>query len=786
MARIRETTGAVLAGREDSAVGKVWRVTLIRSGLSLNGNYYPADVLARDAHLFEGAPVGVYSNGAGADLLDLGHLPPPVYEVAPGIPVHFVGAYRNVAVEQRGGRTEITADMCLFDGLERLGARIVEWAKAGWFDGADPRIGFSVDVNVEAHEGIAESRRCNLVDAVTKVTSVDVVCDPAAGGHFERLVAALTTADRNRSNMTVREAVLKALQKAIGDKDAARKCEGVTDDKAAVAILLANLPKRASEMGAGLVKKIAAAVEAGNSELALALLETLAEMVPGAEAPVPAEEKAPATATESVDAKITEAVTKALAPVLARLDAASVRTAEAVPGGMGDSGTADPARSDVVVGMTEEEVKLIACDKAFGLDPNRLPDDYGMARFGRGRASEAVFKRQQDRAMKGLFVGGGSLDDARDRYSKVRAPESIAALCQVLSGFGVGAVGSRAFNRASESIHDRMEAPLVALKRGMIPATSKRYTEAITVTQAIYGTLLSSSAHRALVAEYRAIPEFWSKFCVAGSASDFKAVSVINPGHFPALTTLANDQTSYTDLIGNTARTLESNDVTVARHGNLLGVTEVALRNDDLSVIQRTVRLLGEASKRTLEQYAHDLLLAHTSAINDTNYSDAKLIYHADHGNISSTAMSQDGLTILRRQMMAQTDPQALQTLMLVPELLIVPIALEESTYRVVNSEQVAGNANNDRNMHFQEFEVVVSPYMRGDATNYAGVANPRVAEGIRINFLDGVTEPEIFINDTATVGRVFTDDESQWKVKFPFGGKVIDYRPLQLAVVAG
>lgn len=840
--------GFAVASAEDLAAktGARWRVTLIREGLSLNGRFWPASTLDAAASMFEAKPAGYYQYGE-----KIIHLPGEAFEVLPGVIGNWVGRYENVTAERGDdGKLALTADLVVFESCAVIAERLREYAAAGWLDGGEgARIGLSVDVDVESHAGIAQGHQVMFVDAVRHVRSVDIVHDPAAGGCFTRLVAARQSqpGEHGRTDMNpkIKDLATKILAALLrGAESAGRAVENVATDAALLEVLKANLATRAKEAGhdmtalATLCQKALDACTAGKMDECVGYLETCIEvmsaMAPGDApvAPPPAGDTEAAGATEqraseavarleklAADAEAREMAATAAARTAALIDAAMLPDAyrdalrEEFAGRVVEAAVVEAAIKRVAklaaaapkdsphlgwsasrharaveMGIDENEIKAIAVDKAFGLDPNKLPYDFGMQPRARGRVAEAVLHGQQEDAVRGLFVGGGTLAEARKRYAAVRAPQSWGELCMVVSGYSPAAADGREFVRAHESHHERMTPLYERMIRGVLPATSRRATEAITVNQSIYNTALSSSANRAVLTAFRAIPPTWTKFTKVESHKDFKAVAYLSYGVMPALSTLANDQTTYTDLIGNTVRTQESTNVTVARRGNVLGVTEMALRNDDLGLIQRVLAQLGDAGLRTIEQACADSLIGYTAAINDTVYAGdgaGLVLYHATHNNLSATALSAEGLNIFRRQMWAQTDPQALQAIGLFPEVLIVPVNLEATAFELVNTEQLPHTANNAKNIHYQQYEVVLSPYLRADTNNYYGAASPQKRPGIVVGVLDNQTEPEIFLNSTPTVGRVFTDDEQQWKIKFPFGIGCVDFRPLQGAIVA-
>jgi hypothetical protein len=83
------------------------------------------------------------------------------------------------------------------------------------------------------------------------------------------------------------------------------------------------------------------------------------------------------------------------------------------------------------------------------------------------------------------------------------------------------------------------------------------------------------------------------------------------------------------------------------------------------------------------------------------------------------------------------------------------------------------------------EENIIVNPLLV-DVTDWYYGCFPATAPALEIGFLDGYETPQIFIANLPTQGTQFTNDQLQYKVKFVFGGKPIDFRPVGKEVVAG
>lgn len=146
-------------------------VTLIKPGWSKNGNYYSRQTLEQAASLFEGS------------LSFVNHPTRTEARERPNRDVRdLAGLYEGV---------HIASDGSLRGNLRLIGK-----------NGADLKpliseaiklpelIGISINAAGNLREGVAEGRRGKIVENIVNVVSSDIVTRPAAGGKFDRLVAA--------------------------------------------------------------------------------------------------------------------------------------------------------------------------------------------------------------------------------------------------------------------------------------------------------------------------------------------------------------------------------------------------------------------------------------------------------------------------------------------------------------------------------------------------------------------------------------------------------------------
>ncbi len=150
--------------------GKEWEVVLIRAGRSLNKNYYPPEALQRAVPLFEGAKA--YDS----------HVTPEELKAHPGRKVGellgwFDGVHWDEKRESVVGRFHAAATW------------LREMMLNAYKEGKRDLVGFSIDAYVNSNAKQMEGQDVNYVESFETINSVDVVCEPAAGGEVIRVVA---------------------------------------------------------------------------------------------------------------------------------------------------------------------------------------------------------------------------------------------------------------------------------------------------------------------------------------------------------------------------------------------------------------------------------------------------------------------------------------------------------------------------------------------------------------------------------------------------------------------
>ena len=297
----------------------------------------------------------------------------------------------------------------------------------------------------------------------------------------------------------------------------------------------------------------------------------------------------------------------------------------------------------------------------------------------------------------------------------------------------------------------------------------ENFTEALTSTS--FSNVLGDAITRRLVKEYNNKTQLdaWRKFASIVPVSDFREQKRVRMGGYGDLAAVS-EAAAYADV---TSPTDDVAKYSASKRGGLEKITLEMIKNDDVGAIRQIPVKLARAAKRTLSKFAFNLI------VSNPTLGDSKTLFHADHGNLGSDALSAASFTARRLAMMKQKEAGSNEVLSIPPAYLLVPPELEETAYNLF-----VRNTNNDP-QYVQTVKPEIIPiWYATDADDWYLAADPADITGIEIGFLDGNEEPELFVQDNPTSGSVFTNDQITYKIRHIYGGAIIDYRAFQGSVV--
>lgn len=289
-----------------------------------------------------------------------------------------------------------------------------------------------------------------------------------------------------------------------------------------------------------------------------------------------------------------------------------------------------------------------------------------------------------------------------------------------------------------------------------------------------FPTLLGDALHRRMLASYNSVVlDFWKLLTGAPvPANDFKDRKVGRIGGYGDLEKVA-ERAPYLEVASPTED--DSASYALEKRGGVESVSLEMIRNDDVGILRQIPVMLGRAAKRTLCKFVLDFIRA-----NPVIY-DGKTLFHADHNNLGTSALSKEAVAAARLAMVKQTEFGASgETLGLAPKYLWVPADLEEAAADIFRRD-----TNLDETFVQSLRPAIVPVWYWTDPNDWALSVDVLDRPIIEIAFLDGNEEPELFVQDSPTSGSMFANDSLTYKVRHVYGGAVVDYRGLRKHVVA-
>lgn len=273
---------------------------------------------------------------------------------------------------------------------------------------------------------------------------------------------------------------------------------------------------------------------------------------------------------------------------------------------------------------------------------------------------------------------------------------------------------------------------------------------------------LSNVANKSILRGFETGESTWRAVSTQSNVSDFKQVE--------SYRLIGDDEYEQVGKEGNIAHgSLDDEKYTnqADMFGKLFTINRKDLINDDLGVFDRLRDKLGRGAIKKLNK------VFWTEFLNGVT-----TFFHADRGNVGTTAFSVDGLTDAVTLFDNQTDPDG-DPLALEPAILLVPNALKIDAQTTVASMEIqAAEGGVFKNPHSGQFRVEASSYLNastvpnGSAAHYFLLADPMDLAMIDVCFLDGRQVPTIESADAA-----FNTLGIQMRGVFDFGVRKQEYR---------
>ncbi|WP_441327372.1 ClpP-like prohead protease/major capsid protein fusion protein [Klebsiella pneumoniae] len=285
---------------------------------------------------------------------------------------------------------------------------------------------------------------------------------------------------------------------------------------------------------------------------------------------------------------------------------------------------------------------------------------------------------------------------------------------------------------------------------------------ALTHSNSDFGNILLDVANKSLLQGWDEAEETFDLWTKKGQLSDFKTAHRVGMGGFNSLRKVREGAEYKYVTTGDKGET-----IALATYGEIFSITRQAIINDDLNALTDVPMKMGMAAKGTIGDLVYAVL------IDNPKLSDNKPLFHADHKNLSSGAISVSSIDDARKLMRLQKEGE--RSLNIRPAYMLVPVGLETLANQTIKSASVKGaDINSGINNPIQNFaEVISEPRLDENNPNAWYLAAAKGRDTIEVAYLNGVDTP--YIDQL----EGFTTDGVATKVRIDAGVAPLDYRGL-------
>ncbi len=722
--------------------GREWDVTIIgadspddlveiegtRYLKSKNGRLYALDALRESTPNWDG--VQVYDN----------HLTDEEFKER--------GGMRSVVKELIGALTAPEWTEKPLPGIKAvlriIDKSVAEKLKAAWDAGVIKKaLGLSVDTfPTYGDEVTLEGKRWPTIEGFGEIVSTDLVAKPAAGGGFNRLIAAQTTSTEvNRMDeQKLKELIARLVSEALADK----KVGDEQKEALQQAIFSAALGAKVTE---------AEDPEAEVKKLVGALIVQEATPTPEPE-PEPVPEPAQPTEPEP-QPDVQEQIRRLECQITLRdkLDAAKLRPKTR---GLIESIYAGTIFKEADLDAAIKRAKEADADN----DPSGRVQGAGASRVSVGLNEQDVAELEFFKLAMGLSAFR-ELENAQEHFVTERITESYRGW--IKAGRPSNIAHGRPIYRFSEWCYELL---------GGNPLVDDRAYEAITTSG--MSSIVKNAVNVMLAADYAKRDRWWDPIVTTEEVETIDQATLVRVYGMNSLS-VVNEGQAYTELDWVD----QEETAAFVKKGNYVGITLESLLRDKVNVIRRLPARLSTSWYNTLSDLVAGVFTVNTNTgpamsgdgTSAALFNSTAVTTQGGHANLLTTALSFTAFGSARTAMRKQTDQysgggtEVGRRMLVEPKFLLVPVDLETTANQIRNSEREPGTADNDMNPYYQKFEVVVVPPWT-DATDWALVADPVQFPAIWLIFLRGQQVPQIFTAGDESSGAMFTNDTLRYKVR--------------------
>jgi len=726
----------ILQMAESDPKGSSWEVTICVPGFTKNGWNIPDETLKADVGLFENVDVNLFDFKKGAT-----HLPDQLFNLKSLLVKKKVGWIDGVKHIAGMG---IKGTLHFLDSAKWLGKNLLKAKKAG-----QSGYGLSFDYAVRSRQEVMEGKTVRKLLKFIKNddNSVDIVTRPAAGGRFERAVAAMPP--EKEDFFMNKETLWKLIQEKRPDLLDGKTLEGITDDEVASLARMAMEPVPQKEV---ITKKVEEQVKTpidgegkGNgpdllNEIKLMQCKMdLKDRLADSDLPDIFKKRIEKNfsgrifTAEELDGRIGE--DKDMVAKMAE------QGKEKTPAG--DGHIPAPVRSNIYVGLDTETKASMALDRMFGLSQEDVKES----------AKHTTLNNQP------FFTDGRCVQDC-EHFDEVPAFRGVREAYEFFTG---DIDGNGMFNR------DNLPGSL----RAQMNITSTTFTY-----------LLGNTLGRRLVKQYRET-NYGEDMIISyqKSVKDFRQQEAVLIGGFPDLATVNPEVADYQEI---NSITDEEATYSLLQKGNILTISRKYIINDDIGTIQRKIDALGRAARRTHAKYVWNIPINNTALCTD-----GTAMFTNGHGNLGATALSFATAIVSYLFLAKTTEKDSSERLCLlndpnVKPTIVYPVDVFATAESVINDDFYY-SSNDLTTKTRNPLKGKVKGFQNGlmsDTNDWMMFMPKEVGDIIEMGYLGGRKEPLMFVADGEQSERMFLADDRRYKILFEFAGTPVDYRQGYKAVV--
>lgn len=213
----------------------------------------------------------------------------------------------------------------------------------------------------------------------------------------------------------------------------------------------------------------------------------------------------------------------------------------------------------------------------------------------------------------------------------------------------------------------------------------------------------------------------------------------------------------------------------VGGYGNLISVDFKTKNSDELGYFDKMGFNTGKAATRTFHKWLFVTNLQDNPTVDDSNslFDDTNHSNDCDASSVGKN-LNYANLASAYEKLRGQTDNNS-EPIFINGAWIVCGTTNEINANTLINNDFNPDVANDERNFFKSVLKgYVISPYLGNDWYLFADADE---FETFEVAFLDGQTEPELFMMDPAVSDRYFETKQTVWRIEWYFGGTWANWR---------